>query len=148
MSEKVIPEIEYWTPEGDKIGFRGISILEGIPYARIIPFVTVNQHGRQDTFWQGLDVLATNLPYLPDMGPDSEFKKTGDWHHYKGTIFMVTRRALSERGSHQIFIAGDFEKGGKRILLDWREQKIAEEVITPDESYAIQARARELGYSV
>ena len=64
-----------------EIGFRGVNEETGL--ARLIPISEEGEKEKEISFFFGVDVPTNLLPYLPDIGPESAFKKNGFWHRYK-----------------------------------------------------------------
>jgi len=119
----------------EEIGFRGVS--KGI--ARLVPYPSGED---QIYFFQGVDVPADQLPYLPDMGPGSDFKVRGAyWHHYQiirgifiGHIYLVEDGHSKETMLNWVLQAIWFKgEERSRVFLDNRNRLISEGLISDQE---------------
>jgi len=72
--------INYCTPEGI-LGFRGVNSSRDL--ARLVPLSGGENKKDQLFLMFGVDVPTDSLPYLPDMGENSEFVNKGHWHWYQ-----------------------------------------------------------------
>lgn len=126
--------INYCAPVG-KIGFRGVNKGSGI--ARLIPLAPPEAQD-QIFFFHGVDVKADLLPYLPDMGPGSDFQRHGGWHHYEisSGIFVIHLRPGQDsqfEGHHVLQAAHFVREAAPRVFLDRREALHAEGVLVEED---------------
>jgi len=129
--------INYCIPK-ENLGFRGAIDNS----ARLIPIPKEeDEEHDQIFFFHGVDVPADKLPYLPDMGPNSDFEKKGAWHHYQITkgIFIVHLTPNSNDDDpiftpkwilQVIWFQGE---ECPRIFADNRDELISQGIITSQE---------------
>lgn len=136
------PGINYCAPVGT-LGFRGVS-QKGL--ARLIPLSDPSNCDAEMFFFFGVDVPANLLPYLPEMGPDSAFKREGSWHHFaivRG-IFIVHLTPKNEENSRfervHVLQAVLFEgEETPRVFCDARDKCLSEGRLTQEDLQTIQA---------
>lgn len=86
-------------------------------------------------FFFGVDVPASVLPYLPDMGPSSAFVQKGCWHHYEihNGIFVAYLQP-GDSGNfkmhHVLQVVTFVNESRPRVFLDRREVLSGEKVIS------------------
>jgi len=134
------PGINYCAPVGP-IGFRGVS--NGL--ARLIPLPEESKRKEEILFFYGVDIAAEQLPYLPDMGPNSAFENQGNWHHYEivGGIFIVHLTPKDDTASsftmRQVLETLWFQEEAKpRVFLDKRDSLLSEGVLVPEDLQTIK----------
>ena len=123
------PCINYCCPKV-QLGFRGIH--RASQTARLIPIPPRNVPVEEEMFlFFGVDVSISALPYIPDMGPGSDFQRRGHWHYY---------------GRHQLLQALHW-KGEERprIIMDFRRTWYKETIITKDELETVASIIRSKG---
>jgi len=111
--------IRYCAPE-QEIGFRGVVDKKAV----LIPLLGESEKSEKEIFLpRGVDVPVSSLPYLPDMGKDSDYIKKGYWHHYKikKAVFIIF---LNEKGYYYevLHVVQFEEEDTPRILKDEREK--------------------------
>lgn len=137
--------INYCAPKG-KLGFRGIHKKTNL--ARLIPLSEGEESKKEIFYFFGVDVLATNLPYIPDMGPDSDFYKKGFWHHYeieRGIFIDFLTQADGESFHRDLVLQAVHFKGEAkpRIFQDDRKTLLEQGIITPVDMSKIDDLLRE-----
>lgn len=129
--------INYCAPK-EKIGFRGVS--EG--WARLIPLPQRWSDG-EFFFEHGVGVPAELLPYYPDMGPNSEFRKKGYWYHYEidQALFVVKVTTLEGAGKMWplLYVAKFKDEESVTVLLDRRQDERVLTILTETDRQEIEA---------
>jgi len=127
--------IRYCAPD-EEIGFRGISGKIAV----LIPIPGKGESGKEEIFLpRGVGVLKSSLPYLPDMGEESEYKKNGYWHYFKvnKSIFIIF---LNEQGLYyEVLSVAQFkDENTPRILKDERVNLLNEGILNPGDIIQIE----------
>lgn len=134
----------------NRIGFRGVSQQPQI--ARLIPLSEEQNRDAEIYFFHGVDVSAELLPYLPEMGPDSDFQKSGFWHHYsiEKSIFIAFLRPR-KNGSfpmeHVLQLIHFKGEEVPRIFLDRRKELHDNAVLTDQAIHEIQLLLETKGFN-
>ena len=141
------PGVNYCAPKG-KIDFRGIGGKSG--FARLIPLAELDKIHDEIFFFFGVDVPASILPYIPDMGPKSDFHAKGHWHYYEIEIGIFIAHLTPTKGQEGSFterhvLQAVIFKGesGPRIFLDMRKQLESEGILGPADVSRIKEILRE-----
>jgi hypothetical protein len=119
------------------MGFRGTFMSEsGEELAILMPRRPAGETD-QAFFFSGVGVSLEHLPYLPEMGDHSDFKRNGYWHHYRiiwGVFLMFILPRKGEGFPYEwILQAVLFEGEDKpRIMSDNRQRLLSEGVIPLD----------------
>ncbi|MFY9484215.1 MAG: hypothetical protein WAP74_01155 [Patescibacteria group bacterium] len=78
----------------------------------------------KNVFVTGVDVLAENFPYLPEMREGSDFCRQGAIHKYPGTFYFLTlwdeKGRSGNGGYHLLFAVADFQGHGTHIVFNNR----------------------------
>ncbi|MFA6315285.1 MAG: hypothetical protein WC648_02880 [Candidatus Paceibacterota bacterium] len=144
------PGINYCTAK--ILGFRGIGGDSGC--ARLIPMSDHPEIANQEemSLFFGVDILASLLPYIPDMGPESEFSKKGDWHYYdieNGIVIdhLTENRAgfLRERVLVAFTFTGEY---APRVFVDRRSELSSASKLNDDELREVASLLDSKGFAV
>ncbi len=126
------------------VGFRGVA--DG--FARLIAYDAGNGDPNEIWFWTGIDVAADRLPYLPDIGPGSDFENQGSWHHYAVKhVFIGTIPHAEKHASHIVIVAAIHFEGEDqpRLLSDFRQEYLQNGLIKPEDMEELNQLAIEKG---
>lgn len=119
-----------YSTSGKKIGFRGIS--KGM--AAMFP-LPPKGHNEELFFFQGINVPAEKLPYLPKMGPKSRFVREGHWHFYKikaSVSIVFIEPTKPKQTMHQVLHAIHFDgEETPRLFLDRRKELKKQKLLSP-----------------